>query len=688
MPDFSYQTLDSQEIPKTSFVANGKTYNFHTENSAFAIFEPPPEQWADHPEIQSPWKIHLNVQKESLAQVWELVQPMLMANDVPSFKVSRLSKGEGVDDNSAARVTEGAQITIYIQKGKEFEFNNLIAKIEQKLLAEGIQPGQFADSDRKVGTFVSVRGAGVVGGEHPYLNADQTGNNYNPHELQDPFVVQESKLQADFAAGLNQYLKSDYVQDRIKTAITQNDPGMLTRLFDKLAHQENIMAYGNQLLTNTEAAIEAGNLPGYLSQFSRGNAQVLFNQDMSDLHPSVIEAIGKANYDMLILNMGSKKELVTKIIQATVIFHTAIVTDAMYSRIGIKEEEKRSEEQNEALVKFTNEITVPSQEVQVSLTPEALLHKEFLPEPKQTVDLTEKNQAVAELENLFSNLQTAQDLINSQIANLEKWGESPESSAAQIQALKGLDRTLGMQGDKIQESIEKSGLPKITAEALRQDHASFIRKIDDFIENKSSSEAERNMLSAIVFDQKSISTKQEAISKLGKLYSNLEVAENQLEIHINNFKKWGHLKEKPAILKEKINLLEGLKANLAIQKNEIAEELKTHVTNPGSTAQTINESIERHKETIGENFKNNLDSEVYNPREKRLLEIIWTGIVSLFTGFQVKYEPKEVKAAKQDTTNAKEALTALKAAIEKEPLNDQLVSQHEEDTVPLISSPS
>lgn len=164
MPDFSYQTLDSQEIPKTSFVANGKTYNFHTENSAFAIFEPPPEQWADHPEIQSPWKIHLNVQKESLAQVWELVQPMLMANDVPSFKVSRLSKGEGVDDNSAARVTEGAQITIYIQKGKEFEFNNLIAKIEQKLLAEGIQPGQFADSDRKVGTFVSVRGAGVVGG--------------------------------------------------------------------------------------------------------------------------------------------------------------------------------------------------------------------------------------------------------------------------------------------------------------------------------------------------------------------------------------------------------------------------------------------------------------------------------------------------------------------------------------------
>lgn len=83
-------------------------------------------------------------------------------------------------------------------------------------------------------------------------------------------MVQESKLQAEFAAGLNQYLKSDYVQDRIKTAITQNDPGMLTRLFDKLAHQENIMAYGNQLLTNTEAAIEAGNLPGYLSQFSRG----------------------------------------------------------------------------------------------------------------------------------------------------------------------------------------------------------------------------------------------------------------------------------------------------------------------------------------------------------------------------------------------------------------------------------
>jgi len=483
MPDFPYETLNTtQHIDRTEFKNNnGKSYEYYITNDApFAIFEYPQTEWADHTELQSPWKIHLNVSKEQVAEAWDLIHPFLLEQEVPSFKVSRLSKAENADvaDSAMAeRVSEGAQITIYIPKGKEYEYNQLIAQIEQKFLEKGIQPGRFADSDKKVGVFTSVRGAGIPGDEiTPYVEATQA-TNYNPHHLDDPFVMQESKLVAQFTQALAGYLTAEYAKGRIRTAIGNKDAGMLTRLFDRMEFD------GNELLANTRAAAAAGNLEGYLSQFARGCARQLFNDDLSDLHPTIKDAIGTENYDNLIQLCGTKEELVKKVLQATIALHTQILTSAFEKEQGMTMEDvdagkRMTEEQNEAFRKLSEQITVPSDNFLARLDPQVLLQEKFSAKSTPDSNNEEKAKALEEIQHFRDKVVEIQTKLDNYIRSLQKWGVLKDKSeknvmnGEKISELQKVSAAFGNFAQKLTDDVEgmelKFALPGTTPETINE----------------------------------------------------------------------------------------------------------------------------------------------------------------------------------------------------------------------------
>ncbi|KTD24516.1 hypothetical protein [Legionella maceachernii] len=497
MSDFSYETLNTtQDIPRTKFEnSNNKSYEYYiTNDSPFAIFEPPQAEWADKPDNQSPWKIHLNVNKDQLAQAWDLIHPFLLEQEVPSFKVTRLSRAEKAETEDSAmssRVSEGAQITIYIPKGKEYQYNQLAAQIEQKLLKHGIQPGQFADSDKKIGVFASVRGAGIPGGEPAYLEATQA-THYNPHHLDDPFVMQESQIIAQFTQRLlTGYLTEDYAQKRIGTAIEHKDPGMLTRLFDQMKFD------GSELLANTRAAAEAGNLEGYLSQFARGCARQLFNDDLTDLNPSVKNAIGEQNYDKLVETCGSKEELIKKMLQATIALHTQLLTSAFEKEQSMTMEDvdsgkQMTAEQNEAFRKLSEQVTVPSENFVKRINPQVLLEEKF--SAKATQDLgveKKKEEASKEIEKFQNVVWEVKGKVEAYISSLQKWGilkdnsEKNDTNGQTIKVLQGISNRLERLYDQAEGFKDK--LSHTKAEEIDQTLSQYQERYKQQIDEISSS---------------------------------------------------------------------------------------------------------------------------------------------------------------------------------------------------------
>lgn len=149
----------------------------------------------------SPWKMHLSIHPDDLPRAWNILYPMLAEMNY-SFKVSRLAvmqnmreKIETIGDAYIAederkkalydnqRLSKGMQITLYMPAGKEMHYQALAERIESKLNAAGIRPGEIHISDRALGSFVSVRND-VRNGK--YVAHDQATEYKAPDQV-DPF---------------------------------------------------------------------------------------------------------------------------------------------------------------------------------------------------------------------------------------------------------------------------------------------------------------------------------------------------------------------------------------------------------------------------------------------------------------------------------------------------------------------
>lgn len=134
--------------------------------------------------VESAWKIHLSIQPDDLGKAWDIIYPLLKTHQVHNFKTSRLAvsrtlytqmqeatpaflkqniiseeeKNQSIQD--LVRVFNGMQVTIYIENGKEREFNDILAEIEPLLYKAGINPGIIDKSDRAIGLYSSIRHVG------------------------------------------------------------------------------------------------------------------------------------------------------------------------------------------------------------------------------------------------------------------------------------------------------------------------------------------------------------------------------------------------------------------------------------------------------------------------------------------------------------------------------------------------
>lgn len=134
--------------------------------------------------VESAWKIHLSIQPDDLGKAWDIIYPLLKTHKVHNFKTSRLAvsrtlytqmqeatpaflkqniisedeKNQSIQD--LVRVFNGMQVTLYIENGKEREFNDILAEIEPLLYKAGINPGIIDKSDRAIGLYSSIRHVG------------------------------------------------------------------------------------------------------------------------------------------------------------------------------------------------------------------------------------------------------------------------------------------------------------------------------------------------------------------------------------------------------------------------------------------------------------------------------------------------------------------------------------------------
>ncbi|KTD57294.1 hypothetical protein [Legionella shakespearei] len=153
-----------------------------TDSDVFAVFQSRHSLSSDYQE--SHWKIHLSIDPRDLGKAWDIVYPLLLANNVPIFKTTRTSVAQrmlhevnALDEEQLqalhlsaydkelaiqdmVRVFNGMQITIYIEEGKEAQYNALLQEMEPLLYQAGIRPGIIDKSDRSLGLYSSIRHVG------------------------------------------------------------------------------------------------------------------------------------------------------------------------------------------------------------------------------------------------------------------------------------------------------------------------------------------------------------------------------------------------------------------------------------------------------------------------------------------------------------------------------------------------
>lgn len=308
---------------------------------------------------------------------------------------------------------------------------------------------------------------------------------YSSENPVDPVFSQDSKLVEAFSQRFINYLRGDFAQGKISSAIKGDDPGMLTRLFDGMQFSEEL---GLAILADTRKAQD--NLPNYLNSVARGCADLLFNNDLSDLHPEVISAIGEDNYNQLKIAVGGEQEMVKKVLQSSIALHTQVITDAFYKDqiIDINDDSKTpmTEEQIESLQGFTAQFTKPSQTFIEALTP-ATLSLDYS-ENKKEIDSEQYKQALDNLTQLRDNLIEAQTQFQNSINALEKWGvlkgksdnkqEVSLNTADTIKQLKELKTILSRKEDSLTNTIENPPA-QLTADGLNHILNEHIKSIQD-----------------------------------------------------------------------------------------------------------------------------------------------------------------------------------------------------------------
>jgi hypothetical protein len=128
------------------------------------------------PYAESPDKVHLSISQDQLGRAWDLLLPKLTSPDSPvkGFKVTDLEvtldrmrqNQPGTDRHeSAKRVTEGAQITLYSFESLDDEtreehiqpFADFVKQLTSILRENGIGSGKRPDSDLNVDEYASYR---------------------------------------------------------------------------------------------------------------------------------------------------------------------------------------------------------------------------------------------------------------------------------------------------------------------------------------------------------------------------------------------------------------------------------------------------------------------------------------------------------------------------------------------------
>jgi hypothetical protein len=203
-----YDAIRAKQKPssKPTYKRSHKSYTATLGNDFFEVNQ---NKTAPIDNIGSSWKFHLNIEESDLPNAWDVVFPILMKHNVPTFKITNiigaakklfneLEKGSENKESLQKgynRITQGAQITIYVPNNREKEFSNIMVEIEHALNVANISPG-IADNetDKSVGKFTSYR----FWGKHKEINYENSTKvkSYKPDDLKDPFLGLGSKLES------------------------------------------------------------------------------------------------------------------------------------------------------------------------------------------------------------------------------------------------------------------------------------------------------------------------------------------------------------------------------------------------------------------------------------------------------------------------------------------------------------
>ena len=281
---------------------------------------------------------------------------------------------------------------------------------------------------------------------------------------------------------LTTYLKGDFAQGKIQKATDQ--PGQLTRLLDGFLVDLEI---GKQTLDNARTAAQEGNLENYLSEFAQKTAKLLLNDDLSDLHPDVIEAIGDENYKKI--KSDKPDEMVKQILESTIVLHTQIISKAFEVELGITSDmisdghTEMDEGQREKVIQFSEKLAQPSERFALSLTPDTL----YIDHSANEDNPEESKKAIQKLESLNEKLIEADDLLASHIAALKKWGRLKEKSVKNSQEnsikedISSLE-AIRAQLSRIQGQVETTLAKPNTATKFNEEFEAHIAKIKDIKE--------------------------------------------------------------------------------------------------------------------------------------------------------------------------------------------------------------
>lgn len=249
---------------------------------------------------ESPWKIHLSVHPDDIGKAWDIGYPLLLENDIPCFKATRIVIARTLFDaihklddgqlkklrlchedkeralQDILRIFNGMQITIYIEEGKEKQYNQLLAKLEPLFYQAGVRPGVVDKSDRTLGLYSSVRHVGAT-----YTSYDQVSG-YKSVQVKDLFkqlkpVLKNIGIDWNYVDYARHIVKAQITLQYVLDAKRQCDLGLTGKpelmqacgvaldyfslwhsILKKIAHQSDLLPRNKELFLKFKYWIDEG----------------------------------------------------------------------------------------------------------------------------------------------------------------------------------------------------------------------------------------------------------------------------------------------------------------------------------------------------------------------------------------------------------------------------------------------